>query len=138
MPGKLKVVLGLYAVSLVLNLINQGWVGAALNILVMVFLFKGSDTMRKVVIVFAIIGLVFSVLGILGLLALIALVSAAESAITEAGGTVSGGAGMGDVILLALQVAFGIVSAIYTIWALTRQDVKDWMIAKSSGAAAAG
>jgi hypothetical protein len=129
MPGKLKVVLGIYAINVVLNILNSSWIAAVIGVLVMAFLFKGSDTMRKVVIVFAVIGLVFSVLGLLGIGALLAVLSAA-------GGEAAGG--MGDVIIALASIIFGLVGGIYTIWALTRQDVKDWMIAKSSGAAAAG
>lgn len=129
MPGKLKVVLGIYAINVVLNILNSSWISAVIGVLIMAFLFKGSDTMRKVVIVFAVIGLVFSVLGLLGIGALLAVLSAA-------GGESTGG--MGDVIIALASIVFGLVGSIYTIWALTRPDVKDWMIAKASGAAAAG
>lgn len=134
MPGKLKVVLGIYAINVVLNILNSSWFSAVIGVLIMAFLFKGSDTMRKVVIVFAVIGLVFSVLGlvfsVLGLLGIGALLAVASAA----GAT----GGMGDVIIALASIIFGIVGSVYTIWALTRQDVKDWMLAKASGAAAAG
>ncbi len=127
MPGKLKIVLGIYAINVVLNILNSSWISAVIGVLVMAFLFKGSDTMRKVVIVFAVLGLVFSVLGLLGIGALLAVASAAGAT-----------GGMGDVIIALASIIFGIVGSIYTIWALTRPDVKDWMLAKASGAAAAG
>ncbi|MCA9612910.1 MAG: hypothetical protein H6722_06800 [Sandaracinus sp.] len=129
MPGKLKVVLGIYAINVILNILNSSWISAIIGVAIMALLFKGSDTMRKVVIVFAVIGLVFSVLGLLGIGALLAVLSAA-------GGEATGG--MGDVIIALASIIFGLVGSIYTIWALTRQDVKDWMLAKAAGAAAAG
>lgn len=129
MPGKLKVVLGIYAINVVLNILNSSYVWAVVGVAIMALLFKGSDTVRKVVIVLSVLGLIGSVLGLLGIGALLAVLSAA-------GGEASGG--MGPLIIALASIVFGLVGGIYTIWALTRQDVKDWMLAKSSGAAAAG
>ena len=129
MPGKLKVVLGIQAISVVLSLINSSWFWAAVGLAILVALFKGGDTVRKVVVVLSVLGLIGGVLGLLSIGAILAVVSAA-------GGDASGG--MGFVILGIAGVIFGEVGNFYTIWALTRQDVKDWMLAKSTGAAAAG
>ncbi len=111
MPGKLKIVMGLYAISVVLNIINQGWIAAVIGILIIAGLLKGNNVVRIVVIVLSVLGLVVYVLGALGLAAILAV-------------------GVGDALLPLLSIVFGLVSSIFTIYALTRQDVKDWMLNK--------
>jgi hypothetical protein len=101
MPGKLKVLLALMALSIASSVIGGAWVSAAISIAIVIGLFIGNETVRKVVLVFSALGFVFAALSMLTFhpLALIA-------------GAVS-----------ALQSGF-------TLVCLTSSDVKTWMFTK--------
>lgn len=67
MPGKLKILLGMYGISLLLNIGNAiasggGWFGVILSAVVMGLLFKGSNVVRIIVMVFAVLGLIFGLI----------------------------------------------------------------------------
>ena len=110
MPGKLKVLLGMYAVNLLLSVVNAvmaggGWVGVVITAVIMGLLFKGNNIVRIVVIVLAGLGLIFGALGILGLGALLAL-------------------GAGEAMIPLIQLVWGLIVNVFAIFALTREDVK--------------
>ncbi|MEM9068560.1 MAG: hypothetical protein AAGE52_08645 [Myxococcota bacterium] len=115
MPGKLKVVIGLQVLNVILNIVNGSYIWGVIGLLIAVALFKGNNVVRIVVIVLAVLGLIGGVLGVLGLGAVLALMSA------------GGAGGMGQVVLAFAAVILALAGNIFTIWALTRQDVKEFM-----------
>jgi hypothetical protein len=123
MPGKLKAVLGLFAITAVFGFINGSWFVAAIRALAILLLSRGSDLTRRIVIVLALLGLVWSIVSTLLSLGAIVVLSFAAS--TES-------------VLKIGEAGLSFVGCIYTVWALTRQDVKDWMLAKASGTGASG
>jgi len=118
MPGELKVVLGLMAFSILINVVQgaagngMSWVSAALNTLLAVGVLRGNEGVRTLLIGLAALGLLFGALGLLGGVALAATGSLA-----------------GIVVLLAS--ALGVGQNGFMIWCLRQPHVQQWMFNKS-------
>ncbi|MFT5357503.1 MAG: hypothetical protein ACI9KE_004740 [Polyangiales bacterium] len=120
MPNKLKVVLGLYAVSVVLDLVSQSWLSAGVGAVIAGALFKGHEGMRSVILWCSAIGfVVFALFTVLALLAL---------PITMLAGPL---VAIGAVVALALST----LRCGFTVWVLRQADVQKWMYDRSTGAA---
>lgn len=120
MPGKLKVLAGMYAVNLLLSVVymvmgDGGIMGLIMPALAIALLFVKNNIVRIVIIVLSVLGLIFSAIGLLGLGVLLAV-------------------GIGDALIPILSIVWGIVVGIYAIFALTREEVKAYF---TGGAAAA-
>lgn len=119
MPNKLKMVLAIYAVSIVLDLASQSWVSAAVGALIAGALFKGHEGMRSVVLWCSALGFfVFALFTVLALLAL---------PITMLAGPL---VAIGAVLALALST----LRCAFTVWVLRQSDVQKWMYARSTNA----
>lgn len=121
MPGKLKVLAGMYGINVLLGVVGMiiaegGISGLILPLIAIGLLFVKNNIVRIVIIVLSVIGLIFSALGLLTLGVLLAV-----------------GFG-GAVIVGILSIIWGIIVGIYAIYALTRPEVKDYF---GGGAAAA-
>ena len=121
MPGKLKILLGMYGVNLILGIVQAvtadgSWVGVGITALIAGLLFKGNNVVRIIVIVFAVIGLIFGALGLLGLGAILAL-------------------GAGEAIIPLISVVWSLIVNIFALFALTRPDVKAHFAPQDAGAA---
>jgi len=101
MPGKLKILLALMALSIGSSLVGRSWFSAAISVAIAIGLFIGNETVRKVVLFFSALGLVFAALSMLTFHPL-AFVAGAVA---------------------ALQSGF-------TVFCLTSADVKTWMFTK--------
>src|SRR5580704_3862283 len=118
MPTKLKVLLGVMAFGVLLNLAHglmgsgTSWASAALGALLAFGVLRGSEGVRTLLIGLAALGLLFGGLGFLGGLAL------------AATGTLAG-----ITILMASLINVGQNG--YMIWCLRQQDVQHWMFNKS-------
>lgn len=112
MPGKLKVLLGMYGINAILGLVNMilyegGIMGIIMPLIwIALCMFVKNNVVRIVLIVLAVLGIIFAVLGGLALTAVLAI-----------------GFG-GAVIIGLLQVIWSLVVSIYTVFALTRPEVK--------------
>ncbi len=110
MPSKLKILLGLLGVNILLGIVTAvtgggGWFGVLISAVIAGLLFKGSNIVRIVVMVFAVLGLVFGAIGMLGLGALLAL-------------------GAGEALLPLLSLVWGFVVNVFVLYVLTRPEVK--------------
>jgi len=115
MPGKLVIVLVLYGISILLNFFTGSWLAAAIQIGCFVGLVKANDVVRKIVIFFNCLGLAWLAVQTVQVINLLD-----NPFVADAGG--------GLLFIAFGAIAFGFVCAVFTIWALTRSDVKQWML----------
>jgi hypothetical protein len=112
MPGKLKILLGMFGINAVLGLVMMimyegGIMGIIMPLIwIALCMFVKNNVVRIVLLVLSVLGLVFGVLGALGLAAVLAL-----------------GFGGGAIVLL-LTVVWGLINNVYAVYALTRPEVK--------------
>ncbi len=102
----------MYGIGLLLNLINVvsgngGWFGVILSALVIGLLFKGSNIVRIIVMVLAVLGLVFGLFGIIGMAAVLAF-------------------GFADALIPLLSILWGMAVDIFALFTLTRPEVKEY------------
>ena len=122
MPGKLVVVLVLYAIAILLSAITGTWLAAAIQIGCFIGLMKGNDMVRKIVIFFNALGLAWVVVQGVQLISLLNTISALDGSAVAAAGMLGFGV-----------LAFSFVASAFTIFALTRSDVKQWMLYRGMG-----
>lgn len=103
MPGQLLLLLILMGIDVVLDLVHGSILGVVIGIALILGIVVGNNGVRKLVIVFAWIGLIFSGLAMVALL--------------------GANAGGGFLILGAISIGIGV----FTIWTLSHSDVRDWM-----------
>lgn len=115
MPKKLVIVLVLLGINVLLSLGSKSWIGAGIGVACIAGLFKANDVVRKVIIVFSIIGMVFNALGIMGGLTIMAIGE------------------MGMAMFVLASCTYGIAANIFVVYALTREEVKTWMLNKGMG-----
>ena len=107
MPGKLIAVIVLLGINVVLNLATKSWFGAVLGGALIAALVRGSHNARGIGIGLSALGLGFTVF------------TAATGANAVSGTELAP--------LFWSLIAFSAAQGGYTIWALTRADVIDWM-----------
>lgn len=118
MPLKFKVLIGMYALSIMTTAVElyltPGFLkGCTLlvTVFILVSLIRGNEAMRQFVMVFAVIGLAISgVALVLSCLASLASLTA--------------------IVSMALS-AYGVVRSGFVLWCLRQQDVQFWMYEKS-------
>jgi uncharacterized membrane protein YadS len=115
MPSKLKVLIGLLAVSIVLAVVSQSWFVVGLNALLLIGVLKGNEGVRTLLI-----GLGF--LGICGNAAIMILAAMVGTA----------GNDLIALVVMATGV-FGIFQSGFFIWCLRQADVQSWMFRKTMG-----
>ena len=121
MPTKLKVVLGFYALSMLLDVImltqNGGetrtWIRIGIGALVIGLLMRGSEGMRTLVRGFAVLG------ALAGVVVLLQTVSIGVS-------------GLLGMLVLAIGL-FTTIASVFTFWALGQEDVQVWMATRTFG-----
>ncbi len=117
MPTKLKVVLGYYGLSILLDayMLTLGgdqtrtWIRMAIGALVIAFLLRGSDSVRAIVRGFAALGVIFGIVVVLQ--------------------GVSIGSSAGTLVLVL--GTFATCMSAFTFWALGQEDVQVWMATRT-------
>ncbi|NUP06887.1 MAG: hypothetical protein HOW73_12615 [Polyangiaceae bacterium] len=112
MPGKLKVLLGIIGVAVVLSALGSDWARAIIYGLVMFGVWRGNETVRKLLIVVGWLGLIFN--GIAAAMALVASVALS-----------------GLALIALVNFVWGCAYCAYMIWCLGQQDVQHWMFNRS-------
>ena len=110
MPGKLITVIVLLGLSLVSNLLNGNWFGGLIGLGCIVGLFMANDVVRKAVIFFSCVNAAFGAVAVFG------------GVLMAVGMEVI--AGM-TVIVVGVV---GVLANVFSAWALTRDDVIQWML----------
>ena len=123
MPTKFKALLGIIGVSIILRLVfavsppagieagTGAWIGLAIWVALFVGLIRGSEGVRMTLIILAALNLAFSAINM----------------------TTLADIGFGFIPLYTFLVLYGAFAAVYTIWCLTREDVKNYMLSKTTG-----
>lgn len=122
MPKKLIVLVALMGIQILLRTITMAtvtssvpvadFIGLLINVALLVGVLKGNEGVRALIIIFSVIGL------ILGSFALLR----AQSLGLHASN-----------LLLFVAVVFSMLGPAFTIWCLTRADVKNWMSRRTFG-----
>ncbi len=112
MPSTLKIALGFMAFGVLLAVLGERWLSVAVNAALMFGVWRGNESVRKLLIMVSWLGLVLN--GIGAVLAFIAM--AAWS-------------GLAGIVFYA--AAWGFMQCGYMIWCLGRPDVQHWMFNRS-------
>ena len=114
MPTKLIVLLALMAVSVGTNLFTGRFLAAIIGGLLIAGVFSGSDSVRKLLIVLAWIGIAFGVVGLVMLV-------------------LAGASGLGGALAFfgLIGIAYAVACNGFFVWCLAQDDVRDWMFRKS-------
>lgn len=120
MPTKLKVLMGMFAVSGLINAVTGHWLFLAYAVLVCLGIASGHDGLRTLFRLAAGAGTLFYVgVAVLTILA-----------------GLGGGFGLAQFAVVMAFATFGALSGGFSYWCLGEQDVQRWMYVRSMGEAA--
>ena len=120
MPRKLKAVVALQFIGAILNLVGGHWILAAIGALLGLLLLKGSNVVRLIILMFALVMLGWHVLQVGGVVLLLAASELGAHTDLDASRAITG--------------VLSMFAEVFTLWALTRRDVKAFVHADADPA----
>ena len=110
MPLKLKILLALIAMNSVLAIVTQSWVTLTINVLLAIGIVRGSEGVRTLLIILALLGLAGN-----ALMLFVALQAVAAVGLDAFG------------VTIITTTAIGTAINGYFFWCLRQWDVQSWM-----------